>query len=67
MEWRSTAGIQPSDAKVTIDQVSGYGLSPVGQETSSVEVSVKAILVNTITGEEKLFETSRLTIALSHL
>jgi hypothetical protein len=66
VEWKSTAGIQPAEASVTIDQVTSYRLSPAGQETSAVEVSVKAILFNNNTGEERWFETSRLTIALSH-
>jgi hypothetical protein len=66
IEWRSRGGIQPENSLVIIDAVSGYGLSPLGQETSLVDGRIKALLFNAQTGESKWFETTRLSIALSH-
>jgi hypothetical protein len=64
--WRSTSGVQPSDANVIIESVSDYGISPFNQASSLVELTAKVMLFNEDTGEGKLFETTQLTIALSH-
>ena len=64
--WSSAAGIQPGEAHVTIDTVSAYGLSPSDQPSYLVETRIKALLFNTQSGESKWFETSRLSLALSH-
>ena len=64
--WSSSLGPQPVNSKVLIDQVSAYGLSPDNKQAYLVEVSVTAQLFNEITGESKLFQTQRLSLALSH-
>jgi hypothetical protein len=64
--WRSTSGVQPDDAKVTIESVSDYGLSPSNQSSSLVEVTAKVMLFNENTGEGRLFQTTQLSISLSH-
>ena len=64
--WRSSAGVQPLQAKVTIDQVSANGLSPLGQLSYLVDMSVNAYLFDAATGNSKYFATERLSVALSY-
>jgi len=66
VEWRSSAGIQPLQAKVIIDQISTYGLSPSGQPSYLVDMSVNAYLFDAVTGNSKYFTTGHLSVALSH-
>lgn len=66
VEWRSSAGIQPLQANVRIDQISSYGLSPQGQPSYLVDLSVNAYLFDAVTGNSKYFSTKRLSVALSH-
>jgi hypothetical protein len=64
--WRSSAGIQPSESKLIINQIRTYELSPFGQPAYVVDLTVQAHLYNELTGESKMFKTNRLSIALSH-
>ncbi len=66
VNWRSSGGLQPAEAGVYIDQVSFYGVSPIHQKTSLIEARITALLFNENTGESKLFQTERLSLALSH-
>ena len=66
VEWRSSAGIQPLQAEVSIDQIVSYGLSPLGQPSYLVDLSVNAYLFDAVTGNSKYFTTERLSVALSH-
>ena len=67
VEWRSSAGIQPLQANLSIDQISAYGVSPSGQPSYLVELSVNAYLFDAVTGNSKYFTTEHLSVALSHL
>ncbi len=66
VEWRSSAGVQPLQSNVTIDQINTYGLSPLGQPSYLVDMSVNAYLFDAVTGDSKYFATKRLSVALSH-
>lgn len=66
VEWRSSSDIQPLQAKMTIDQISGYGLSPLSQPSYLVDLSVNAYLFDAAGGKAKYFTTDQLTVALSH-
>ena len=66
VEWRSSAGIQPLQSEVSIDQIVSYGLSPLGQPSYLVDLSVNAYLFDAVTGNSKYFTTERLSVALSH-
>ncbi len=64
--WSSTGGAQPQEAKMTIDEKTFYGPSPLMQPSYLVELTAHIWLYNETTGEAKLFNSERLSLSLSH-
>jgi len=64
--WRSSAGVQPFQSKVIIEEIGNYGLSPSSQPAYVVGLSVNAYLFDAVTGNSKYFTTEHLNVALSH-
>ncbi len=64
--WSSTGGVQSQQSFYKIDELSYYGISPLGQPSYLVDMTANMLLYNVDTGESKLFNTNRLSLALSH-
>lgn len=65
-EWRSTSGVQDSNAFMSITGVEYFGLSPLDQSAYKVNLNFGVKLFNVDTGEEKYFASQEAVIALSH-
>lgn len=64
--WTTSGGGQINDASISIEEVTEYFKSPLGQQAYEVALKINAALFEEHTGVSGNLETQRLVVALSH-